>query len=74
MSKLRRARERRGFTQDDVAALSGVDQTTISYLEQQADPNPRWHTLRRLARALGVRAEDVMQTPSRRRGSGEAAA
>lgn len=39
--------------------LAGVKQTTISVLELDPDPNPTWHTIRRLARALRVPAEDL---------------
>lgn len=51
---LREARLRRRLTQKELAARSGVDQTTISRLEVEPHPNPRYGTLIRLARALRI--------------------
>lgn len=53
---LREARRRRNFTQDELAARSGIDQTTISSLETGRHTNPTLDTIQRLADALGVSA------------------
>lgn len=51
---LREARRSRGWTQEQLAAESGVDQTTISRLETTSNPNPTLETAERLATALGI--------------------
>jgi transcriptional regulator with XRE-family HTH domain len=63
---LRAIRERRGLTQTQLAKLSGVEQNTISELETTAVPNPRWATVRRLARALNVKPHDLFSLRERR--------
>ena len=51
----RELRERAGFNhQLDLAARSGVQQTTISQLELGKVRDPRWSTIEALADALGV--------------------
>ncbi len=50
---LRDARKQKKLTQERLAALSGVDQTTISRLEV-GDPNPTRSTVEKLARALNL--------------------
>lgn len=49
---VREARRHRGLTQDELAAASGVDQTTISDLETGRNTNPSYNTIQSLARAL----------------------
>lgn len=51
---LRQVRQKRGLTQVQLAALSGVEQTNISFLERQKRPNPKWVTVDALAKALKV--------------------
>ena len=51
---LRDVRLRAKLTQEELADRSGVDQTTISRLETDADPNPTRRTIERLAKALGI--------------------
>lgn len=51
---LRDARKRAGLTQDELAAASGVDQTTISSLETYRHTNPTDETIKRLAKALEI--------------------
>lgn len=58
---LREMRKRRGMTQAELAARSGVKQTLISLLERQADPNPTWSTIRRLIRALDCHPLDLFR-------------
>lgn len=51
---LKEARLRRGLTQDELSARSGIDQTTISSLETGRKSHPRFRTGLALARALDV--------------------
>lgn len=49
---LRDARERRGWTQEQLEAESDVDQGIISRLERGANANPTYETVRKLEAAL----------------------
>jgi transcriptional regulator with XRE-family HTH domain len=51
---LKEARLRRGLTQDELAALSGVSQAVISKLETSEGPSPSWDTVGSLCLALKV--------------------
>ena len=51
---LAEARRRAGLTQDELAAKSRVDQTTISSLETGRKSSPKFITVLRLAKALHV--------------------
>lgn len=51
---LMEARRRRGLTQDQLAAKSGVDQTTISSLETGRNRSPKFDTVLALAKALDI--------------------
>lgn len=51
---LREARDEAKLTQDELAALSGIAQATISALERGTRPNPTIDTVNRLAKALGI--------------------
>lgn len=67
---LKEIRKRRGLTQEELAARSGVKQTLISLLERQDDANPTWHTIRRLMRALDAHPLDLFRaTPPKNRGA-----
>jgi transcriptional regulator with XRE-family HTH domain len=57
--RLREIRKAKGFTQEELAALSGVDQATISNLEVERVKNPSWQIVARLARALDVSPEEL---------------
>lgn len=56
---VREARRRVGLTQDQLAAQSGVDQTSISSLETGRHASPKFDTVMKLARVLGVRPEQL---------------
>jgi len=57
---LRAARLRRGLTQDELAAASGISQTTISRCEQAADLATVEHgTIGRLCQALDVPTAEI---------------
>lgn len=57
--KLREVRERKLLTQDELAARSGITQTSISAIEV-GKHEPRISTVRRLAAALGVEPEELL--------------
>lgn len=59
---LREARRKAQLTQDQLAELSGVDQSTISDLETGRNTDPRLSTLTRLAEALGITPSDLRIT------------
>jgi transcriptional regulator with XRE-family HTH domain len=63
VTRLRRLREQRVLSQQDLSARSGVAITTISELEgrkRRAYPT----TIRKLAEALGVRPERLVDPPA----------
>jgi len=51
---VREARDRRGWTQEQLEAASGVDQGLISRLERGTSVNPTVETVRKLEGALKV--------------------
>ncbi|WP_157431937.1 helix-turn-helix transcriptional regulator [Actinomadura hibisca] len=58
--RLRSVRKRRGFTQQELAALSGVSVSLIRKLEQEERNDTRLETLHKLARALHVPTSDLL--------------
>ncbi len=52
--RVREARKRRGFTQDDLARAAGVSKSLIRKLEQHDINDTRLETARKIAAALGV--------------------
>ncbi len=68
--KLMVIRERRMWTQVRLAEEAGVSPTTVSGIESGRISRPRFGTLRKLARALGVDPEEFISVP----GSGEGGA
>lgn len=56
---LKTARTLKGFTQEKLANLSGIDQTTISAIECGKNKKPSWETVLRIAKALGVDPEEI---------------
>ncbi|MFJ1461881.1 helix-turn-helix domain-containing protein [Nocardia sp. N2S4-5] len=57
--RLRNVRKRRGLTQPELAAASGVSLSTIKKVEQGERANVRLETLRKLAVGLRVRTSDL---------------
>lgn len=57
---LRRVREFRGLTQDDLASSAGVARSTITAIENGKRTNPGVVTVYALARVLGVTMEALM--------------
>ncbi len=58
--KLKRERRGAGHTQAELAALSGVAQSTIAQIEGGVRENPHPRTLKKLAEALGLEARDLL--------------
>jgi transcriptional regulator with XRE-family HTH domain len=54
--RLKWARDRRAWTQDDLARAAGVPILTVSRIERGRVAMPRQSTVRKLAGALGVDA------------------
>jgi transcriptional regulator with XRE-family HTH domain len=59
LRELREIRLRRGLSQADLSAATGVAEFTISEIESGKRANPRPSTLRKLAQALGVEVADL---------------
>ena len=55
----RQMREAAGFTQEALATLTGLDQTTVSQIETGKVRSPQYSTVSRLAKALGTTTDDV---------------
>jgi transcriptional regulator with XRE-family HTH domain len=63
LDRLRELRESQFMTQEELAARSGVHQVTISRIEL-GQVEPRFSTIRRLAKALGVEPRELVGDPS----------
>jgi len=59
-AKLKQVREKRFLSQRDLAQKAGVSPTTILHLETGESPNPRLSTVRRIAEALGLDPNDLV--------------
>lgn len=57
--RLRMLREQAGMTQQALAVAAGLSVTAIAALEQGRKANPRVNTVRAIAKALGVGADDL---------------
>lgn len=62
LSRLKTLRERRALTQHELAERAGVNRVTVARLEGGVD-HPLPGTVRKLADALGVGPEDLMDVP-----------
>ncbi len=60
MIRLKEARIAAGMTQQELSAISGVPQNTISTLESGKRTNPGIDTLIPLALALGKKVDDLL--------------
>ncbi len=57
--RIRRFRQRVGWTQEELAKRAGMGRVTLSRLES-GDQSPRYRTLVALAKALGVSVSDLL--------------
>ena len=61
---VRRLREKRELTQEDLAEAAGITVRTLSQLET-GNANPTWATAGDIARALGVSIADLAKLSER---------
>ena len=64
MLRLKELRLAKGLTQDQLADAAGIDQSRVSALECEANPNPTLQTIVALARALGVEPPALFPVPT----------
>ena len=72
-AKVALIRERRMWTQVRLAREAGISPTTVSGIESGRISRPHFGTLRKLARALGVEAEELVSSTSPAGRTGEVA-
>lgn len=60
-AKLKEARETRFWSQRDLAREAGVSPTTVMHLETGQNPNPRLSTVRKVADALGIDPNELVE-------------
>lgn len=58
-SKVKEAREKRGWTQKYLAQITGLSTIYIQLIEKEAIPNPGIRNCKEIAYALGIELEDV---------------
>ncbi|PGL78043.1 hypothetical protein CN931_23815 [Bacillus sp. AFS054943] len=59
VDKIRVFRRKKGWSQFKLAEEAGVSQTTISQLENKKRIAPTFESIKRIAKALGVRIEEL---------------
>ncbi|MFH1990662.1 MAG: helix-turn-helix transcriptional regulator [Patescibacteria group bacterium] len=57
---LKKLREKRGLSQDRLAKLADIANNTIIKIEQGENINPRLDTLKKIAKALGIKVDDLI--------------
>ena len=62
-AKLRAERERAVLSMQELAQRSRVSRQTIARLESGQAPEPYPSTIRKLARALGIRPQELVDVP-----------
>ena len=58
---LKKLREKKGFSQDRLARLADVANNTIIKIEQGENINPTLDTLKKMAKALEVSVDELIQ-------------
>lgn len=58
-NNLRKIREKRGLTQEELANKSGISRVTISKLESQGTGEIKLSTMQALGRALSASMEEI---------------
>lgn len=58
---IKRIRQSKGISQDRLSKLTDLSLNTIVTVESGVSPNPTIETLTRIANALGVRMDDLIQ-------------
>lgn len=59
-SKIKRAREKLGLSQEKLARLADVSNNTIINIEAGKQQNPTVETLKKISKALNVPIEDLI--------------
>ena len=58
---LKKLREKKGLSQDRLAKLADVANNTIIKIEQGENENPTLETLRKIAKALDISVDELIQ-------------
>lgn len=58
---IKKLREQKAISQDRLSKLANISLNTISKLELEESPNPTIDTLSKIAKALEVRVDDLIQ-------------
>ena len=58
---IRRVRKKLGFSQDKLSKLAEVSYNTVVKIESGENKNPTLDTLKKIAKALGVSVDDLIQ-------------
>lgn len=58
---LKKLREKKGLSQDRLAKLADIANNTVIKIEQGENINPRLDTLKKIAKALEVSVDDLIQ-------------
>jgi len=58
---IKKYRAKLGISQDKLSKLAGITLHTITKIESGATPDPRIETVKKIADALGVSIDDLME-------------
>jgi len=58
---IRQQRKKLGFSQDKLSKLAGVAYNTVVKIESGENSNPTIETLQKIAKALGIRVDDLLK-------------
>lgn len=58
---IKKLREQKGISQDRLSKLADISSNTIAKLELDESPNPTIDTLKKIADALNVKIEQLIQ-------------
>lgn len=68
---IRTVMQRQGVTSDMLSAMSGVPKSTIDKIASGATDNPRYKSLQKLVKALGMGLDDFIRLVDNREDTGE---
>ena len=57
---IKNVRQEKGISQDRLSKIADLSLNTVVTVESGANPNPTIETLSKIAKALGVRVEDLI--------------
>ena len=58
---IKQQRKKIGFSQDKLSKLAGVAYNTVVKIESGENSNPTIETLQKIAKALGIRVDDLLK-------------